>query len=536
MKSVTFTLGRYPLTFPHFYSCTRLASNSTTLEWLERFKNHERSGIPPRAGTDASPSSPFDLGRMHRLLADLDNPHKNSWKAVHIAGTKGKGSTATMMSEILSGLGFSTGLYTSPHVLSLNERIRVNGESIAPTAFDQLVQRYGPRIEEGQQREGGKLTHFEVLTALAYRHFADYNVDVGVIETGVGGTSDATNVLSSPSLAVSVITAIGNDHAAALGGSLESIAAAKLGIVKPDVPLVVSRQPDPVVSRIVDQHVQKLNPSLVWKVAEEVEVKAVEIGESGEVDRDGEIVVQRVTFGVSDRVKRALRMNDDALDVCMRLVGKHQTDNAATAIVATAATAATFCLDSMELPETAIKHGLQRAWLPGRFDIRTLPAREGSHICVLDGSHTSESAAVLAETVRRLYPLSNQWTVSIVLAMAMDKDIHGICSELSKIRPNAVIFSQVAVGGGSARSAAPGMLMAAWQGAARGHRCRLMIKASMSAAISAAAREVPSGAASQNGGKKGIVLITGSLHAVGAALKETDFFLHPNPQSAPKMV
>lgn len=504
----------------HQFHTTARAATQDALQWLDKFKNHERSGIPPRAGTDASSSSPFDLGRMHRLLADLDNPHFNSWRAIHIAGTKGKGSTATMLSEIFVAAGLKVATYTSPHVVSLHERIRIGGKSIAPLALDQLVQRYGSVVEAAQQREGGKLTHFEVLTALAYRHFADSKVDIGVIETGVGGTSDATNVLPPPSLAASVITSIGNDHAAALGGSLDSIVAAKFGIVKDDKPLVVSQQHDPYVAQIIDRYTSRYDPSLVWKVAEEVKVVDMDVDMDQNHSRH-----QRVTFALSDRVKNVFKLNDPVLKVGMRLMGKHQADNAATAITATAATAANL-LGENRMREDAMKilSGLERAWLPGRFDVRVLPAREGSHICVLDGSHTPESAAVLADTLRTLFPLNEQWTVSIVLAMAADKDVHSICAALSKIKPAAVIFSQVAVGGGSARSAPPGMLIAAWQAASSlaHHRSRLMIKASISAAISTAIREVQG---ASHSGKKGIVLVTGSLHAVGAALRETDYFV-----------
>jgi folylpolyglutamate synthase/dihydrofolate synthase len=502
-----------------FHTATRPATQNA-LEWLEKFKNHERTGIPPRAGTDASSSSPFDLGRMHRLLEDLENPHFDSWRAIHIAGTKGKGSTATMLSEIFSAAGLKVATYTSPHVLSLHERIRIGGEPITPPALDQLVQRYGSIVEAAQQREGGKLTHFEILTALAYRHFADSKVDVGVIETGVGGTSDATNVLPPPSLAASVITSIGNDHSAVLGGSLESIVEAKFGIVKADKPLVVSQQHDPSVAQIVDQYtLSRYDSSLVWRVAEEIKVVDMDVG----IEPKNHCRHQRVTFELSDRVKNALQLNKPVLEVGMRLVGKHQADNAATAITATAATASNLLGGNNRMQEDAMKilSGLERAWLPGRFDVRVLPAREGNHICVLDGSHTPESATALTDTLRTLFPLNEQWTVSIVLAMAADKDVHGICAALSKTKPAAVIFSQVAVGGGNTRSAPPGMLIAAWQAASDAHhRCRLMIKASMSAAISAAIREVQ-GAPS----KKGVVLVTGSLHAVGAALKETDYFV-----------
>lgn len=157
---------------------------------------------------------------MHSLLQSLNNPHTSLPAILHIAGTKGKGSTTTLLSSILSSSGYSVGSYTSPHITTLHERITVNGASIPEEVLEGLVERYGSAVQAQQTQQGGKLTHFEVLTALALKHFQEESVDVAVVETGLGGVRDATNVFGEGNLVAAVITALGNDHAAALGKSL----------------------------------------------------------------------------------------------------------------------------------------------------------------------------------------------------------------------------------------------------------------------------------------------------------------------------
>ncbi|KAF5837251.1 Mur ligase [Dunaliella salina] len=221
-------------------SIYRTLSSSATHSILSKLTNFEQQGVPSGSGTIAGSSS-FDLGRMHRLLAALGNPHKQ-WPVVHVAGSKGKGSTATMISSILRSSGYSVGLYTSPHLLSITERINVQGSPISRLAFEALETEHAALIAKQLEAEGGRLSHFEALTALAFRHFADRKVDAAVVETGMGGTLDATNVFDESTLAVAVITPLGYEHVDALGGTIESIAAAKAGIMKAGRPVVVAQQ------------------------------------------------------------------------------------------------------------------------------------------------------------------------------------------------------------------------------------------------------------------------------------------------------
>ncbi|CAN0891799.1 Dihydrofolate synthetase [Linum grandiflorum] len=212
-----------------------ISSDETELkdftDYLDSLTNYERWGVPKDAGTDSDDG--LDLGRMRRLMNRLGDP-QTKFKAVHIAGTKGKGSTAAFVSNILRAEGYSVGCYTSPHIMSIRERMTIGKSSdpVSAKSLDRLFRKIKGRLDEAVRLENGCLTHFEILTATAFALFAEENADIAVIEAGLGGARDATNILSSSDLAVSVITTIGEEHVAALGGSLESIAMAKAGIIK----------------------------------------------------------------------------------------------------------------------------------------------------------------------------------------------------------------------------------------------------------------------------------------------------------------
>ncbi|RZB69286.1 Dihydrofolate synthetase isoform B [Glycine soja] len=205
------------------------------LDYLDSLKNYEKSGVPKGAGTDSSDG--FDLGRMRCLMERFGNPH-SKFKAVHIAGTKGKASTAAFVSNILRNEGYSVGCYTSPHILTIRERILLgkSGHLVSAKLLNDLFRRIKPDIDQAMKEENGCISHFEVFTTMAFLLFADENVDFAVIEAGLGGARDATNIISSSGLVASVITTIGEEHLAALGGSLETIAMAKAGIIKQDRP------------------------------------------------------------------------------------------------------------------------------------------------------------------------------------------------------------------------------------------------------------------------------------------------------------
>jgi folylpolyglutamate synthase/dihydropteroate synthase len=248
--------------------------------FLASLIDYEKLGVPKSAGVSSSSSSSkslagssssssasFDLCVMRQLLAELGTPQQQL-KVVHVAGTKGKGSVVVLLSAMLRAAGLKVGTYTSPHLFDIRERVVVGGGDAASASnaaaaaaaavpvsesqWEDLAVDAQAAVQNMQQQQGAadnpsdanssRPSHFEVVTAMALQHFARQRADIAVIETGLGGATDATNVFGPDQLQAAVLTAIGLDHVEALGGSLRSIAAAKAGIMKPGVPVVVGRQ------------------------------------------------------------------------------------------------------------------------------------------------------------------------------------------------------------------------------------------------------------------------------------------------------
>ncbi|KAL3365740.1 hypothetical protein AABB24_010738 [Solanum stoloniferum] len=232
------------------------------MEFLDSLKNFEKSGVPKGAGTDSEDG--FDLGRMRRLMGLMGNP-QSRFKTVHIAGTKGKGSTAAFLSSILRAEGYSVGCYTSPHIQTIRERITLGkwGEPVSAKALNHHFNTRREVIERAVKLENGCLSHFEVFTAIAFSLFAEENTEIAVVEAGLGGARDATNVISGPDLAISIITTVGEEHLDALGGSLESIAVAKSGIVKNGRPLVIGGPFVPSIEYILRRKASSMSSPVV---------------------------------------------------------------------------------------------------------------------------------------------------------------------------------------------------------------------------------------------------------------------------------
>ena len=184
----------------------------------------------------------YDLGRMHALLDALGRPHLST-PTVHVTGTKGKGSTSAMVASILRASGFSVGLYTSPHLHTMRERVQVNGAPLSEEDFAATLEAVWPSVEA---LSGEGVTTFETLTAMAFHAFAERRLDWQVLEVGMGGTLDATNTVESPQ--VCVITSISLDHTKILGDTVEAIARDKAGIIKPGATVVTAPQPPGVIA------------------------------------------------------------------------------------------------------------------------------------------------------------------------------------------------------------------------------------------------------------------------------------------------
>ena len=316
----------------------------------------------------ASPShakaTKFDLKNSRALAEKLGNP-QNRFRSVHIAGTNGKGSTAAMVESILRHAGYRTGLYTSPHLERINERIRLDGAEISGTAFAEAFTRVHECIETmlSTGELGAHPTFFECVTAMAFDVFARARVDFAVLETGMGGRLDSTNIVTPE---VAVITQIDFDHESFLGHSIEEIAGEKAGIIKRDVPVVCAAQNSDAVR-------------VIRKRAEELAAPLIEIDERYSVEAIPE----------NDGTYRA-RVTDVADSSVIRfhvpLPGRHQVRNAITALAAARVLAAGAHVD-----DDAIAVGIADVHWPGRLErISERP------LIYLDGTHNPAGARELA--------------------------------------------------------------------------------------------------------------------------------------------
>ncbi|MDR7457260.1 MAG: folylpolyglutamate synthase/dihydrofolate synthase family protein [Armatimonadota bacterium] len=308
------------------------------------------------------------LARMARLLATLDLA-RPSYPVVLVAGTKGKGSTSTMLAAILAASGRRPGLYTKPHVSDFRERIRVGGEMIGEEHLAALVAGVAPAVEAAGRAGLGRPTYFEVSLALALRCFCEQAADAAVVEVGIGGRYDAANVLDP---AVSVITPISRDHTDLLGDSLASIAAHKAGVMRPGRPVVVAPQV-PEVDGVVAARAVSVGARLI-RVAE---------------------VARWLDGGRANGGHRLrLEAGGDYGWMESRLRGPHQVINAATAVVAAEA-----FLAPAPLPRDAVAAGLQAAVLPGRFEVL-----DGQPPLVLDVAHNAAAMEALRASLDVYFP------------------------------------------------------------------------------------------------------------------------------------
>ncbi|MCI5572407.1 MAG: bifunctional folylpolyglutamate synthase/dihydrofolate synthase [Faecalibacterium prausnitzii] len=336
------------------------------------------------------------LSRTRTLLAALGDPQRQL-RFVHIAGTNGKGSTAAMMASCLRKAGYRVGLYTSPFINRFNERIQVDGQQIGDQELVELVEKVRPAAEAMTDVP----TEFEIITALGMLYFAQRQCDVVVLEVGLGGTLDSTNVIDRPECAV--ITALGMDHVKELGPTLADIAAAKAGIIKEGCPVVSYGgvpEADAVIRRVAAEKHAQLT---------EVDFGRLQV-DGGDLDR--------VTFDF------------DGLDrVRLPLIGSYQPRNAALAITALRVMRE----KGWNIPESAIRAGLETVQWAGRFELlRHHPA------FVLDGSHNSHGMTATVQSLRDRFP--GQKFVFLVSIMA-DKDVDKM---LELLAPLAVRFVTVA--------------------------------------------------------------------------------------------
>ncbi|GHT16547.1 bifunctional folylpolyglutamate synthase/dihydrofolate synthase [Endomicrobiia bacterium] len=304
------------------------------------------------------------LSRIKKFFKSIDNP-QNKLKAVHIAGTNGKGSTAAFISEILKAGGYKTALYSSPHLIDITERIKIDGENIPSKIFNALSKKYLERAVKY------KLSYFEYLTALAFIYFAEQKTDIAVIETGLGGRFDATNVIKKP--LICAITSIAKEHQEILGAETEKIAFEKAGIIKGDAYVVCGKLPKRAITVIKN----KSNPYYLY--GKDLKVANNKSSRS------------RQKFDYTSK-------NAELKNIEIGLLGRHQAVNASIAIFA----AGLLNKKGYYLSEAHIRTGLKNAVWQGRFDIRKIHSNNKNFELIIDGAHNIQGLNAFFETFEQL--------------------------------------------------------------------------------------------------------------------------------------
>ena len=343
--------------------------------------------------------SEFHLERMGLLMRRLGDPHIGA-PTVHIAGTNGKGSTAALVTSVLTAAGYTVGLYTSPSMHNPTERIRVGLRPVSRETFAALVEEAWPAVEWVSDRGGyGGVSYFELLTAMAFLHFKGIAAAFQVIEVGLGGRLDATNVVSP---AVCTITSISLDHTRTLGDTVALIAGEKAGIIKPGVPVVVAPQTEEAMQVI--ERVSRQTGAPVVAVDRAVSWRRGDVGpeeQSFELD------------GLHDRYP-----------LSMPLLGDHQLENAATAV----ATIEALIDQGFAIPRASIIEGVRRVVWPGRLQRLAC----GGKLVVVDGAHNPDAMKRLVDAVRMLFSFKH---VFLVFGVLGGHSVRGMLSQVAALSP-----------------------------------------------------------------------------------------------------
>ena len=416
------------------------------VDFLYRFLDNSRVRHPEQRGH-------FSLARMERLLAALGDPHR-AYPVVHIAGTNGKGSVAAMTAAVLQAAGYRVGLYTSPHLVEFVERIRINGRPIHPDQVVAGVERLRPLAAAEPQ-----VSTFELTTALAFDHFARQGVDFAVVEVGLGGRFDATNVVWPE---VAILTAIDYDHTRLLGPTLADIARAKAGILKPGRPGVTARQAPEALA--VLQAEARARGVRLHRAAAEVAVQVLHDSLQGQ------------------RLRLHLRGNGaQPLEAHLPLLGPHQRDNAAVAFLAWQQLAR----QGWAVGPAAMRAGMARVRWPCRFEVLA-----HNPPLVVDGAHTPAAIRALRAGMLHYFP-QRPWV--LIFGVSRTKDPRALLRALAP--PGTQVIATQSIH----PKALPAAEVAA---AAQAEGLPVRVAATVEDALALAWQHVPA---------DGVILATGSL-------------------------
>ncbi|MBV8283424.1 MAG: hypothetical protein JO175_02180 [Candidatus Eremiobacteraeota bacterium] len=359
-------------------------------------------------GETISPRTSYKLDRMVAFLHELGDPHL-AYPVVHVGGTSGKGSTSTMIAAALTASGYRTALHTKPHLHDATERASIDGTAIERERFAAQLETMMPAIERIVAAGFGRPTYYETVLALAFTYFADERVDAAVIEVGLGGRLDGTNVVKPD---VAAITSVGLDHTDVLGDSIEAIAREKAGIAKCGVPLVVARVPAGAL-REIETCAAAAGARLVW-VSDHARVESVRVWESRQAF---DVVTARERYRLQTRA-----------------LGVFQRANAATAIVALEQ------LRRFTIPRAAVETAFDELTVAGRMEIH-----RGAPSVVFDIAHNAEKAEQLVASLRETF----DGRAHFVIAIGESKDARQILATLASL-PGTFTLTAFAAAGRSA--------------------------------------------------------------------------------------
>ncbi|HEY9241029.1 MAG TPA: folylpolyglutamate synthase/dihydrofolate synthase family protein [Streptosporangiaceae bacterium] len=417
------------------------------------------------------------LDRIADLMSLLGDPQR-SYPVIHVTGTNGKTSTARMIESLLRARGLRTGLFTSPHLSSIRERIMVHGEPVSAEQFVASYDELAPYVAMVDGRQPAQLSFFEVITAMAFAIFADLPVDVAVVEVGLGGTWDSTNVADG---AVAVITPVSLDHTRWLGDTVEQIAAEKAGIIKPGAVAVLAQQPVPAAEVLLRRAVT---------VGASVLREGIEFG----------VLSRELAVGGQQLSLRGLR--GEYTDILLPLFGAHQASNAAVALAAVEAFApAEGDGEPGALSQEIVREGFAAARSPGRLEVV-----RRSPVVILDAAHNPAGMAAALDGITEAFTFA---ALIGVLAVSEDKDVPAILDQLEPVVSDLVVTRN-----SSDRSMDPGKLAelaAAVFGPERVHTARRLDEA-LETAVTLADE-----ASGEEGLTRTGVLVTGSVITAGDA-------------------
>jgi dihydrofolate synthase/folylpolyglutamate synthase len=470
------------------------------LEYLYSFTDMERTPGQPAFGGG-------DLARVHAFWDRIGRPER-VYGAILVAGTKGKGSTANYVAGALQAAGYRTGLYTQPHLTAFRERMQVDGVPISESQLVDLVRWVQPLVEaqHAEAPELGRLTTYEVATAITLQYFAEAAVDYAVLEIGLGGRLDAVNAVRASLL--SLITSLSLDHTKVLGDTLDKIAYEKAGIIRPGTPVVCAPQP-PVAAPVLTQIADERQAPLYWVGTDLTLALDPPARDSAEF---GAAPTRPQTVTLTPGPRLAAALGTAPFRVALPLAGAHQAINAA---VAAAGCGLLRQAGAERLTPAAIQAGFAAVQWPGRLEVA------GEHpLLILDGAHNDASAAALAQAVPAGFRYRR---LILVLGLLADKDAAAILTPLLPLG-DSVIFTQSdhprRATAESVRDSALRLLATTPQHATQDTQHAWQVVPTIPAALTAARALA---------GPEDAILVTGSLTVVGEARAALGLGLPPDP-------